>query len=231
MENVVLNIESYKNTNSLSQKVYEKIKFELLTCKLSPGNEVHENELTKRFKVSRTPVREALARLEFEGFVESIPRRCYRITPITFKYINEIFSIRSALEGLSSSLASTKIQQTEIEELEKICDTTYEIDKQGTILSFVNENIAFHSIIARSSGNIRLSKLIENYLGLSERLFYMGAKAKDVNPETRNDHQEIIKFIKSGNSEKASASMTKHIENTRKHLLFSIIESNNLNLN
>ena len=55
----------------------EKIKFELLTCKLSPGNEVHENELTKRFKVSRTPVREALARLEFEGFVESIPRRCY----------------------------------------------------------------------------------------------------------------------------------------------------------
>ena len=59
----------------------------------------------------------------------------------------------------------------------------------------------------------------------------MGAKAKDVNPETRNDHQEIIKFIKSGNSEKASASMTKHIENTRKHLLFSIIESNNLNLN
>jgi len=228
MENVILNFKNYKNNNTLSQKVYEKIKFELLTCKLSPGNEVNETEFTKRFDVSRTPVREALARLEFEGFVESVPRRCYRITPITFKYINEIFSIRSSLESLSTSLSAKNIGLGTIDQLEKIGDVSYDINKQGTILSFVNENIAFHSIIAHSSGNLRLSKLIENYLGLSERLFYMGAKAKDVNPETKKDHQEIIKYLKKRNSQKASDAMTNHIENTRKHLLFSIIESNDL---
>ena len=76
-------------TDSLKELAYHRLEDKIVRLEFRPGIFVTEKELADSIGIGRTPVREALARLEFEGFVESIPRRCYRITPITFKYIND----------------------------------------------------------------------------------------------------------------------------------------------
>ena len=83
---------------SLTDRAYAHLREEIITCTLRPGTDIGEHELAARLSMSKTPVREALARLTLERLVEAFPRRGYRVTPVTFKDINDIFTVRKALE-------------------------------------------------------------------------------------------------------------------------------------
>lgn len=172
--------------------------------------------------MSKTPVREALAKLRSEGFVETFPRRGYRITPMTLADMNELFDVRIILEGGTGALAAQQITDAELSELERLADASYSQDENATLEHFINANRQFHSAIARAARRQRLTALVTRNLDDLERFFYLGARARDVNPETRSDHHRIVETLRTRDPEAARRILVEHNEVTRSGLISTI---------
>ncbi|WP_045016122.1 GntR family transcriptional regulator [Agrobacterium arsenijevicii] len=212
-----------KRGKSLTEQAYAILRERVIVGELAPGVDVSEPELAEQLQMSKTPVREALARLCVEGLMEAFPRRGYRVTPVTLKDMNDLFAIRGALEGTAAALAAQNLTETELETLDGLADTTYIVGENVSTKTFVASNERFHSAIASGSGNPRLHSLVMTHLEECARLFYMGTRVRDINPETTNDHHRIVAFLRQRDSEKARLAMIEHNENTRKGLLAAMV--------
>jgi DNA-binding GntR family transcriptional regulator len=212
-----------KRGRSLTEQAYAILRERVIMGELAPGVDVSEPELAEQLQMSKTPVREALARLCVEGLMEAFPRRGYRVTPVTLKDMNDLFAIRGALEGTAAALAAQNLTETELETLDGLADTTYIVGENVSTKTFVASNERFHSAIASGSGNPRLHSLVMTHLEECARLFYMGTRIRDINPETTNDHHRIVAFLRQRDSEKARLAMIEHNENTRKGLLAAMV--------
>ncbi len=208
---------------SLTERAYSVIRQQIITCELPPGLEVSEQELAGKLGMSKTPVREALARLGLEGLVESFPRRGYQISPVAVKDINELFAVRGALEGAAAELAADNMSDTAIAALSDFVEVTYTPGETLSVDAFIKANLDFHSAIAHGSGFVRLANLVVSHLEEATRLFYMGANIRDVNPETSDDHRRIVGFLKSRSRDEARRALIDHNENTRRGLLNTLI--------
>ncbi len=103
----------------LRQQVYEQIKHDIITCKLLPGQPLSENQFLDQFKVSKTPIREALTSLVQDGLVEYTPNRGFMVTTVSVADIQEIFDARIFFETELFRLAIKNISDAEIDRLEK----------------------------------------------------------------------------------------------------------------
>ena len=203
---------------SLTAKIYERLRAEILSCALPPGAEISETELAVRFEVSKTPVREALATLRTEGLVRTFPRRGYQIVPITFSDMNELFDVRTILEAGAAELAARRITDAELDQLTRLADVVYDRSEQPSLKRFIQANKDFHAAIAQASGNERLYQMLVKQIDELERFFYLGARLRDVNKETQDDHQEIVQVLRARDPAAARAIMIKHNDVTRRGL-------------
>lgn len=207
----------------MTEQAYAIVRERVITGELPPGIEVSEPELAEQLQMSKTPVREALARLCVEGLMEAFPRRGYRITPVTLKDMNDLFAVRGVLEGTAAALAAQNLTEEELDALEGLADASYIIGENVSTKTFVTSNEEFHSAIASASRNPRLHLLVMSHLKECARLFYMGTRMRDINPETSNDHHRIVALLRQRDSEKARLAMIEHNENTRKGLLEALV--------
>ncbi|MDS7594499.1 GntR family transcriptional regulator [Agrobacterium tumefaciens] len=214
---------SEKRGKSLTEQAYAILRERVITGELAPGVDVSEPELAEGLQMSKTPVREALARLCVEGLMEAFPRRGYRVTPVTLKDMNDLFAVRGSLEGTAAALAAQNLTNEELDALDRLADATYIVGEDISTKTFVTSNEMFHAAIALGSGNARLHSLVMSHLEECARLFYMGTRIRDINPETTNDHHRIAAFLRQRDSEKARLAMIEHNENTRKGLLAAIV--------
>ncbi|MBE9604538.1 GntR family transcriptional regulator [Acetobacteraceae bacterium H6797] len=205
--------------SSLTERVYALLRAEILTCELEPGRELSEAELAERFQVSKTPVREALATLRSEGFVRTFPRRGYQVVPITFGDMNQLFELRTILEAGAAELACARITEAELAQLNTLADVVYDRQEQPSLKRFIKANRDFHVAIARASGNERLYLQLERIIDELERFFYLGARLRDVNDETKDDHHRIVEILRSRDPEAARAIIARHNELTRQGLV------------
>jgi len=200
---------------SLTEKVYEALRAEILTCTLRPGQDLNEGEVADRFKISKTPVREALGTLRQEGLVRTFPRRGYQVTPITFADMDELFDVRTILEAGAAELACTRLTDEQIAHLNLLADAAYKHGEQQSVALFVQTNRDFHLAIAQAAGNGRLIELILRHIDALERFFYLGAQLRDVNNETSISHHEIVRTLALGDPVAAREIMIRHNEQTR----------------
>jgi len=207
---------------SLTDWVYETLRGQLLTCELEPGSEVSELELAGRFKVSKTPVREALARLALDGFVKAFPRRGYRIIPLTISDMNDAFDARRVVEAGAIELACAHITEEELDNLEKLASVRYDGGNGATRQTLVAVNREFHAAIARGSHNERVAQLVLRQIDDLERFFYLGARLRDVNAETMEDHRHIVEVLRKREANAARRVISEHVERTRQGLIASI---------
>ncbi|OCX58106.1 GntR family transcriptional regulator [Thioclava sp. SK-1] len=212
---------------SLTDQAYAQLREDIITCTLRPGTDIGEQELAARLSMSKTPVREALARLTLEGLVEAFPRRGYRITPVTVKDITDIFTVRKALESVAAELAALRMTDEELETLEALAKKTYGQDRTLPVLEFVAANNRFHAAIAQGARVPRLHTLISGYLEECTRLFHMGATIRDVTPETHEDHTRIVTALRARDPAAAREAISVHTENTRRGLLTALIADEN----
>lgn len=210
---------------SLTQKVYDMLRAEILTCSLQPGQEFNEAELAERFKISKSPVREALSILRQEGLVRTFPRRGYQITPITFGDMNELFEVRTILEAGAAELACRRVAEADIERLNRLADVVYDRGEQPSLEPFVRANRDFHLAIAHVSGNARLEDLLSRQIDALERFFYLGAQLRDVSHETAISHHQIVEVLAKGDPAQAREIMIHHNEQTREGLMLALTSS------
>lgn len=204
---------------SLTEKVYDMLRSDILTCALEPGLEFNEAELAERFKISKSPVREALSNLRQEGLVRIFPRRGYQVTPITFGDMNELFDLRTILEVGAAEMACTRLTDTDIEQLSRLAEVVYDRGEQPSMGPFVSANREFHLAIARVSGNGRLEEMLARQIDALERFFYLGARLRDVSTETAESHQEIVEVLAKRDPAQARAIMIRHNDQTRQGLM------------
>lgn len=214
---------SGKVKQSLMEQAYAVLREKVITGELAPGMDVSEPELADTLSMSRTPVREALGRLCMEGFMTAYPRRGYRVRAVTVKDTNDLLAVRGMLEGMSSALAAQNLTEDELTLLEQLVDTRYVVGEGTSTRSFVRSNEQFHEVIARGSRNPRLHAMVMSNLEECARLFYIGTRVRDINPETSDDHHRIVVALRARDSEAARKAMADHTENTRRGLLSALL--------
>ncbi len=176
---------------------------------LKPGARLRAEEIATEIGMSRMPVREAFRRLDTEGYVTIRPNRGAVVTDHTFEEIQELFEIRSVLEGLAARLAAERIGPAEIEEMGELLRRMRLGQKNAD--DWMSRHWAFHEYICGLSGRKRLVREIERLHGALEpylRLWFFHANRPVI---AIKDHQNLLKVISSRNPDKAEAAMREHV--------------------
>ena len=154
-----IRLDTYK---PLRDVVSEALRQAIKEGILKPGERLMEIQLADELGVSRTPIREAIRKLELEGFVVMIPRRGTYVADISLKDVVQVFEIRSALEELAAGLAAERITPDELEELERILVEINEYIDRDEFDKIVDTDIRFHGVLYRASRNNRLVDILHN---------------------------------------------------------------------
>ena len=208
----------------LRDVVFNTLRQAILKGELKPGERLLEIALAERLGVSRTPVREAMRKLEQEGLVVMIPRRGAQVASITEKDLNDVLEVRIALENVAIEKACKLITE---EELGRLWVAAKEFEKtKGNLVRLAEADVAFHEIIYQASDNKRLNQVLNN---LREQMYrYRVEYLKE--EQTRNllvsEHEELVKAIREGDVQKAQDISFHHLENQRMAIIRTIRAEN-----
>lgn len=214
-----IKLDSYK---PLRELVCENIRQAIIDGTFSPGERLMEIQLADEMGVSRTPVREAIRKLELEGFVVMIPRRGTYVADISIKDITEIYEIRTCLDTLAAGLAAERITDEELEALNRLLVEIGQYIADNNMEKIVEADTAFHDILYQASRNERLRSIINN---LREQL--TGIRGRSMSYpgrliETMEEHRTLVDSIAARDSERAQEAARVHIENAEHTLMKSL---------
>ena len=210
----------------LRDVVFNTLRQAILKGELKPGERLMEIALAERLGVSRTPIREAMRKLELEGLVVMIPRRGAQVANITEKDLNDVLEVRIALENMAIEKACKRMTDEEMGRLWLAAKEFERTMAEGDLVRLAEADVAFHEIIYQASDNRRLNQVLNN---LREQIYrYRVEYLKD--EETRNvlvkEHEELTRAIKERDVLRAQEISFEHIENQRKAIIQSIMAEN-----
>lgn len=159
---------------ALPDRVYELLKRRILTCTLPPGQRLNEKEIAEEFKVSRTPLREALNRLGQERLLVRTPYAGYVVAPITEAYVRELCELRAILEVETAGLAAERASAEELQRIEAAVTLHYRPGDRATYKAYLESNLVFHKELALASHNSRLVEMVMSVLNELQRPLYLG---------------------------------------------------------
>lgn len=206
----------------LRDVVFNTLRQSILIGELKPGERLMEIHLANRLGVSRTPIREAIHKLEREGLVTITPRRGAEVAQITEKSMNDVLEVRQALDALCVELACDRITEEGTEALRKACDDFEQCVNTGDSKRIAQADVALHDIIVQATGNQRLIQLVNN---LSEQMYrYRFEYIKDSSQHQTlvNEHRIIYQSIVRKDKETAAAAARTHIDNQKKAIMRQI---------
>lgn len=211
-----IKLDSYQ---PLREVVCESLREAIRNGVLKPGERLMEIQLAEELGVSRTPVREAIRKLELEGYVVMMPRRGTYVANMSIRDINEIFEIRTALESLSNGLAAEHITDEELEHLQRLLVVIGGYIKDGDIEKIVETDIEFHDLMYHAARNQRLVGIISNLRDQLTRFRTLSMSYPGRLEATLEEHKLIVEAIATGDKKAASKAAEKHMENSEKTLL------------
>lgn len=214
-------IDSYK---PLRDVVVESIRQAIISGQFPPGMRLMELQLAEEMGVSRTPVREAIRKMELEGLVVMIPRRGAYVADISIKDINEVYEVRTALDVLSAGLAAERIDKSEIQEMRELLAEEAALVEARDYPKIIDNDTAFHDVIYRASGNTLCMNIISN---LREQITAIRGRSMPYPGRVEimlKEHRAIFDAIAAGKVEKAQEAVRTHMENAEQTLLKVIKE-------
>lgn len=213
---VPIRLDNYK---PLRELVFESLREAIISGQLRAGERLMEIQLAEEMGVSRTPVREAIRKLELEGLVAMIPRKGAYVAGLSFKDIVDVFEIRSALEGLAAELAAERITDEELEELERYLVKIAEAIEKGDLEKVVANDTDFHSLLYQASRNQRLSQIINNLREQIQRFRTTSLSYPGRMKTALEEHRKIVEAISARDGELASKLAHEHIENAENSMM------------
>lgn len=211
----------------LRDVVFNTLRKAILTGELKPGERLMEIHLANQLGVSRTPIREAIRKLELEGLVIMIPRRGAEVAQITEKSLKDVLEVRRALDALCVELACDRITQEEKLRLKDACDEFEKATQTGDATIMAEADVKLHDIIVEATGNRRLRQLINN---LSEQMYryrFEYIKEEDQHNNLVEEHRMIYESIINNDKERAAKAAKLHIDNQEKSIIRQIRMENN----
>lgn len=199
--------------------VFNTLRQAILTGELKPGERLMEIHLADKLGVSRTPIREAIRKLELEGLVTMVPRRGAEVAQITEKSMSDVLEVRRSLDALCAELACDRITEEGLQALKQACDSFEQCVQGGDINKIAHADVALHDIIVQATGNQRLIQLVNN---LSEQMYrYRFEYIKDDSQHQNlvEEHRIIYQSIVGKDKETAAAAAKTHIDNQKKAII------------
>ncbi len=221
-----LKLDQYK---PLREVVFESIRGAIISGALRPGERLMEVQMAERLGVSRTPIREAIRKLELEGLVVMVPRKGAYVADLSIKDITDVLEIRAALEGLAAGLASLRISDEEIEELETAAMKFHKAIENDNFDAMIQHDIEFHEIIFRATRNEKLVQLSSNLREQVQRFREIYISKANKSKDLAREHYEIADAISKRNIDSAEKLARKHIENAENYILKIIENASNTN--
>lgn len=218
---------------SLSQTAYVHIREKLLRGDLDPGYELSETKLVNELGISRTPIREAIRRLECEGLLDQVAKRGTFVRRPSRREIEEIFQIRLLLEPFAAQQAAL-LRQPEalgpLEELfqmmqslaEQFLATEDEVRRHALVCEHGVLDMQFHELLLKASGNERIAKIVSDAQIFRLAMGFPAKVAQDALqalPQTNKEHGDILRFVLLGEAQAAHDAMTAHVTMGRDNTL------------
>jgi DNA-binding GntR family transcriptional regulator len=203
----------------LRDVVFNTLRQEILTGKLKPGERLMEIHLANKLGVSRTPIREAIRKLELEGLVIMIPRRGAEVAQITLKSLEDVMEVRRALDVLAIELACDRMDDENLEKLKGACENFNVAVETKDTRKIAEADVEFHDLIVHSTDNSRLIQLVNN---LSEQMYryrFEYLKDETTHDTLKEEHLEMYKSIVKKDKDTAARTVVKHIDNQEKAII------------
>ena len=224
---VPIKLDGYK---PLRDVVFETLRDAIIRQVLKPGERLMEIQLADEMGVSRTPVREAIRKLELEGLVVMVPRKGAYVAGVSMKDIHEVYEVRSALEMLAVTLAAERITDEELDALERqvLRESEEESKKDGSLDNIIYIDSSFHDIIYQAAHNQRLVQFV-NILQEQLQRFRAASLARPGRSKTAlEEHKKIVEALSERNGELAARLARERIENAENAMIASMEENGEL---
>ena len=209
----------------LRDVVFNTLRQAILKGELKPGERLMEIQLANKLGVSRTPVREAIRKLELEGLVLMIPRKGAEVAEITRQDMEDVLEVRTALEELAVKDACDHITDAQLSELKKASNELKKALLEGKdLVTCADADMHFHDVILSATNNRRLIQMLNN---LSEQMYrYRMEYLKDERTHKTliEEHDAIRRALKKHDKVKAGAAIRVHIDNQKRSILESLTE-------
>ena len=209
--------------------IYEKLIKDIIEMTFKPNEHLVEANLAKRLEVSRTPLRQALYRLELEGLVTKNPNGRITVSPVSIQEAEEIFLVREIIEGLIVREATTKIFQSSecesiinsLEDITHLMRKSAESNRYKSVVSYGSE---FHGLLAKHSENTTAVNILEQLNNRISRYRRLGAYIDPDYPSIIpvNEHENILKHIIKQDAVAAENAMRDHIRRSLKNTISAI---------
>ena len=207
------------NFKPLRDVVFETLREAIIKGVLKPGERLMENQLAENMGVSRTPVREAIRKLELEGFVNVISRKGTYVSELSYKDVHEIYEIRATLESLACGLAAERATASEIEEMERYLIEENDYLYHEDILLTVKTDIGLHELIYKATRNEKIMGIMNN---LKEHLYRLRCTSITLPGRKKRsliEHQGIVDAIAAREVELAQKLGQEHIVHAEQAML------------
>ena len=209
----------------LRDVVFNTLRQAILKGELQPGERLMEIQLAQRLGVSRTPIRDAIRKLELEGLVTMVPRKGAEVAKITEKSLRDVLEVRKALEELAMQIACDKVTENEIQDLQIALEEFKKAINSKELTSIAEADVNFHDVIYNATNNEKLILILNN---LREQMYrYRIEYIKDYSSHDRliKEHETMIECLKNHDKGKATITICNHIDNQEMAVVNSIKEN------
>ncbi len=205
----IIKLDNYKPLRDL---VFEALREAILSGELKPGERMMEVQLAEEMGVSRTPVREAIRKLELEGLVVMIPRKGAYVAGLSLKEAADVFEVRASLEGLAAALTAERITDDEIDAMEKILEEISSAVENSDVETVIKKDAEFHNVLFSATRNAQLAQIISNLKEKIDRFRIQSFSNPSRIMSILEEHRKIVDAIKDRDSDRAEQLTKEHIE-------------------
>jgi DNA-binding GntR family transcriptional regulator len=209
---------------TLRENVTEILRQSIINGSLPPGSELNQVQIAEQLGTSRGPVREALGQLEQEGLIENIPYKGVLVTQLSRRYVEEIYSVRAALEKLALDRAIDQMNDDEIAELDNIVDQMRAAAKRESLDDLVALDLAFHEYIMRQADHHLAWKLWKQLEIGVQRCLHVRHEIYTFLDEVVGSHPTLVTAIQQRNKAWAFQILDEHIGESASHIFASLPE-------
>jgi DNA-binding GntR family transcriptional regulator len=205
--------------SALKDWAYDTIKESILNLRVPPGAQLHIEDLADQMGISRTPVREALLRLESDGLVRAVPRVGFFVTEITRRDLEDLFEVRALLESHAAEKAASLLTGEDLAHIDRLLEAGVSAVERGDLGEFLETEIAFHTLLIERTPNRQLIAMMESLQDLTYRERVLSLESLENVRESCIEHQRIAEALHQRDGELAGRLMREHIWGIRDRML------------
>lgn len=203
----------------LREEVYDALRRGIVDGELPPGNRIVETEMANRLGISRTPIREALRKLEAEGFLSKGPGGSLVVSEMSLEEVEETFRIRAVLEGLAARMAAERATASSTAKLEEILNRTEALVDGKPAARLLDWNTRFHDGLIAASGSAQLQQLLQAIHDKILRYRRITLEVGQVRKQWLEEHRAILQAIRSRDPERAERLVAQHVHRKKETVL------------